>query len=135
MEEEQVEFAHPAASEGLLGRHAEIIGVIPRAPELRIGEPREPFRAVPFGAVKIVTDGSDQRKRIPRQSGERFSQQSIGFTVSVDIGGQERADTLSVGMLGQTDPPSVVQRLTVVHEAATIPGAEGGSGDFHKMTE
>ena len=134
VEEEQVEFAHPAASEGFLGRHAEIVGVIPRAPELRMGEPREAFRAVPFGAVKVVTDGSDQRERIPRQPGERFSQQRIGLAVSVDVGGQERADTLSVRMSGQTDPLGVVQRLTVVHEAATVPGAEGGSRDFHRMT-
>src|SRR4030095_7945483 len=58
-------------------------------------------------------------------------EQHIGFAGTVNIGGQEGADSLVVGAADESDEAVVIQRFAKVHETSCTPHSKSGSCQLH----
>src|SRR4030095_9447233 len=59
-------------------------------------------------------------------------EQHIGFAGTVNIGGQEGADSLIVGAADESDETVVLQRFAKVHETSCTPHSKSGSCQLHR---
>ena len=58
-----------------LGRHPQVVGVLVRAAQARVGEAREAARPVALALVEVVADGADQAVVLARHARQRPAEQ------------------------------------------------------------
>ena len=105
MQQQQIELFRAATFERFLSRHPQIGRVLVWAPKGRIREARIPLRAFAFAFVKIVPDRADQAVAVAREAFERAADQFIRLSVSVHVGGHERANPALVCEPDHTNVP------------------------------
>ena len=82
MEEEDVEPVGPASFERFFRGHAEVICEVLGAAEARVGESGEPFGAVAFSGVEVMTDGADEAIGVAWEFGEGPAKEFVGITIA-----------------------------------------------------
>src|SRR2546430_13089061 len=132
MEQEQIEFAGPAASELLLGSHSEVIGVFGGATQSRIGEAGIAFGAFPFSLVKIMSNSAHEAVAFSGNAAQRPAQHLIGLAIAVNIGRHEGANAFFVGALDDRNEAIFVQRFAKMHVASAAPGAVSCASQVHQ---
>ena len=86
VEQQQVERVGAAALEAALGGHSDVVRVGLRAAQPRVGEAREPLRALALALVEVVPDRAHQRVVAARDTGQRAPEQRVGLAGAVGVG-------------------------------------------------
>ena len=122
VQQQQVEGVGAAALEAALGGHAQVVAVLVRAAQARVGEAREALRALALALVEVVADRADERVVVARHAGQRAAEQRVGLARAVGVGRDHRVDAVAGPQ--QRLEALVRDRLAEAHEAPAAPGAD-----------